>query len=221
MFGRKITNGDDAMWTRYAMLAGDTVFQRSAFGYTLHPEKMSFLRKQRLRWHRSYFWGNLWLLRNFSPRRMAWWQIAWDMTSFVWWTIAIPTVLVVAPLRTGQFAWMFFVWFTVLSYLSSLSYLTVQRPDMTIGKQLRIWLLAPINGLMNAYIGWALQYAGLVTCLATGWSTRGQIEVSLGGGVTTDPDETAAFALVGASQPAGAVSWTRPTVALPVVAGRD
>jgi len=177
IFGRRMSYGDDAMWTRYALLEGRAVFQRSAWGYTLHPENWKHLVAQRTRWHRSWFWGNLWLIRNFSPRRVVWWLTLYQLTSFVWFTAAIPLVVVVAPLVTGQVAWLFIAWAALVSYLTSLPYLTVRRPDMRLREQVVNWSLAPLAAGLNMYIGWALRYAGMVTCLRTGWGTREHVEV--------------------------------------------
>jgi hyaluronan synthase len=179
IFGRKMSYGDDAMWTRYAMLEGKTVFQRDAWGYTLHPENWTHLRKQRTRWHRSWFWGNLWLIRHFNPLKPVWLLTVWQMTSFVWFSAAIPFVLIGSPLRGYGFAWMFFVWMAVVGYLTTLPYLTVKRPDMRFREQLLNWLLSPLSVLLNFYIGWALRYVGLFTCLKTSWGTRQKIEVAI------------------------------------------
>lgn len=179
IFGRKMSYGDDAMWTRYAMLEGRTLFQRDAWGYTLHPEKMRHLRKQRTRWHRSWFWGNLWLIRHFNPLTPVWLLTLWQMTSFVWFSFAIPYVVLVSPIRDGHIAWLFFAWLALVGYLTTLPYLTVRRPDMPLREQLFNWALSPLSVLLNFYIGWALRYVGLFTCLQTGWGTRQRVEVGL------------------------------------------
>jgi hyaluronan synthase len=179
IFGRKMQSGDDAMMTRYSLLEGRTLFQRSCWGFTLHPENRKHLAKQRIRWHRSFFWGNLWLLRTFSPWRAIWWLTLWEFVSLAWFTAALPMVLVVHPLVSGHFAWLFLVAFAFVSYLSTLPYLTVRRPDMSLRQSLWIWGLAPASSALNLYIGWWLRYVGLFTCLKTGWSTRGQVEVGL------------------------------------------
>lgn len=179
IFGRKMSYGDDAMWTRYALLEGRTVFQRSAWGFTLHPENWGHLRKQRVRWHRSYFWGNLWLIRHFNPLSPVWILTVWQMTSFVWFTFAIPYVLLASPLRGTGFAWLFLFWVSLVGYLTALPYLTVDRPDMQFREQLFNWALSPMCVLLNFYIGWILRYQGLFTCLKTGWDTRQSVEVGL------------------------------------------
>jgi hyaluronan synthase len=179
IFGRQMQYGDDAMLTRYSLLEGRTLFQRACWGFTLHPENRKHLAKQRTRWHRSFFWGNLWLLRTFSPWRAIWWLTLWQFVAFVWFTAALPMVLLVHPIMTGEFAWLFLAAFTFVSYLSTMPYLTVRRPDQTFRQQFGIWLLAPVSSALNLYIGWWLRYVGLFTCLKTGWSTRGQVEVGL------------------------------------------
>lgn len=180
IFGRKMSYGDDAMWTRYAMLEGKTLFTRDSFGYTLHPERWEHLRKQRTRWHRSWFWGNLWLLRHFNPASAVWLLTLWQFLSFVWFTVAIPLVVVVSPIVNARFGGLFFVWMVVVGYLSSMSYLTVRRPDMSSREQLFNWALSPLVVVLNFVVGWCLRYVGLFTCLKTGWDTRQQVEVGLG-----------------------------------------
>ncbi len=179
IFNRQMQYGDDAMMTRYSMLEGRTLFQRGCWGFTLHPENRRHLAKQRTRWHRSFFWGNLWLLRTFSPRRAIWWLTLWQFVAFAWFTAAMPMVLVVHPAQTGQFAWLFMAAFAFVSYLSQMQYLTVRRPDMSFRQAFGMWALAPVSSALNLYIGWWLRYVGLFTCLKTGWSTRGQVEVGL------------------------------------------
>lgn len=179
IFKRKMSYGDDAMWTRYALLEGLAIFCRGAWGFTLHPENWTHLRKQRVRWHRSYFWGNLWLIRHFNPASAVWILTVWQMTSFVWFSIAIPYVLLASPLQGRGMAWMFLFWVSLVGYLTNLPYLTVKRSDMSFGEQLFNWALSPLCVLLNFYIGWMLRYVGLFTCLKTGWDTRQKIEVTL------------------------------------------
>ncbi|GAA2578423.1 hyaluronan synthase HasA [Dactylosporangium fulvum] len=179
IFGRQMQYGDDAMLTRYSLLEGRTLFQRSCWGFTLHPRYLQHLTKQRVRWHRSFFWGNLWLLRVFPPWRPIWWLTLWLFVSFVWFTGAMPMVLIIHPIATGQVVWLFLAAFAFVSYLSMMPYLTVRRPDQTFAQQLSVWALAPLSAALNLYIGWWLRYVGLFTCLKTGWSTRRQVEVGL------------------------------------------
>lgn len=176
--GRRMTNGDDAMMTRYAALEGRTVFQANAWGYTLHPEKLGHLTKQRVRWWRSFFWGNLWLLQAFRPTRLMWWMTAWQFLLFAWMTVALPVVLVVHPVQTGRFAWLVLAWAVAVSYLSTARYLTIARPDETFRAHVAMWLLAAPGAVLNFYLGFVLSYVGLATCLKTGWSSRQTVDVA-------------------------------------------
>lgn len=73
----------------------------------------------------------------------------------------------------------FLFYMVLLSYVRSVRYLSVRRPDQTFLSQLVTFALAPVSSLFNVYLCSMLQYVGLVTCLKTGWSTRAEVEVSL------------------------------------------
>lgn len=59
VLGRRVSSGDDRMLTCYALLEGKTVIQESSIAYTLMPENISHLTRQRVRWWRSFFWGGV------------------------------------------------------------------------------------------------------------------------------------------------------------------
>ncbi len=177
--GRKFAYGDDAMLTRYCLLEGWAKFQAGSWGYTLHPENIKHLTKQRLRWWRSYFWGNIWLLMAFNPTRVIWWLTAWKFVSFVWYTAIIPIVLMIYPTILGHLPVAFFAWVVLIGALAQIRYLSIKRPDETFRSQIATVALAPLSALLNVYLGWVLQYIGLFTCLKTGWSTRSHVEVGL------------------------------------------
>lgn len=184
--GRKFGYGDDAMMTRYALLEGNTVFQAGSWGYTLHPEHLRHLTKQRLRWWRSYFWGNVWLLRTFRPTHVIWWLTAWKFTSFAWYSVLLPLALVVAPVRAERVPWGMLWWVLVIGVFSQARYLTIRRPDESFWSQLGTFALAPAGSVLAVYLSWVLQYVGLATCLKTGWSTRQTVEVGLTPGRSDD-----------------------------------
>jgi hyaluronan synthase len=187
VLGRHVQSGDDAMLTRYALLEGRCLFQRSAVGYTLHPEKLSHLTKQRLRWWRSFFWGNVWLLYRFPMGRIVWWMTLWQFVEFAFMSILMPLALVIVPVTTGHFGTKMIVFIVLLAYIQSAQYLSVRRPDQTYRSQVGLFLLAPFGSILNFYLGWMLQYAGLVTVAKSGWSTRQTVEVGLGAGDTAMP----------------------------------
>ena len=63
VFGQRAMFGDDRMLTHYASLLGKTVYQETAIGYTLMPENLSHLTRQRVRWWKSFWWGGMFIIR--------------------------------------------------------------------------------------------------------------------------------------------------------------
>jgi hyaluronan synthase len=179
VYNRKMAYGDDAMMSRYALIEGKNLFQGGCVGYTLHPVNIKHLTKQRLRWWRSFFWGNEWFLRTFNPTRGAWWLVAWQMVNFAWYTVLIPYLLVFSPMMTGVFHVEFLLWTVIISMFSSARGLTVRRENQTRWDLMSTIALSPLVGPLNFYLGFVLQYAGLATCLKTGWGTRKKVEVVL------------------------------------------
>jgi hyaluronan synthase len=179
VLGRQVMSGDDRMLTTFALLEGRTCFQQSSVGYTLLPANMSHLTRQRIRWWRSWGWGNLWIIRRFPVTRPAWWLVAWQFTSLVLWTIAWPVVLVAGPLETHRFPWQFFAYMAVLGYVRSVRYLTAPYAGRPFRSQLLTFALAPLASLLSLYICSALQYPGLATFAKTGWGTRQKVEVGM------------------------------------------
>lgn len=179
VLGRKFPYGDDAMMTRYALNEGHAVIQNSSWGYTLHPENIRHLTKQRLRWWRSFFWGNEWLLSFFKPTTPIWWLTAFKFASFVGYTIVIPLVIV----RSFQhgFTFGFLIWgLLAAGLLSQLRYFMIKRPDESFWSQLYTVALSPLSSALNVYLGFVLAYVGCFTFLKTGWSTRKTVEVGAG-----------------------------------------
>lgn len=179
VMGRRVMSGDDAMLTRYALLKGRCVFQRSALGLTLHPENLKHLSRQRTRWARSWWWGSWWFLKHFPARRIAWWIVVYDVVTTAWMTLVMPVVLWRAA-SSGHFGLGLLGIIAILSYVQSARFLSVRRPDESFGSQLLTFALAPLASLLQIYLGWLLTYVGLFTFAKTGWSTRAVVEVGLG-----------------------------------------
>jgi hyaluronan synthase len=179
IWGRKVISGDDRMMTCFSLYEGHTVLQQSSIGYTLVPEKVSHLTRQRIRWWRSFFWGGGWLIQNFPLTKIAWWMVAWQFTSFILFSFALPVMLLVHPLQSGHWPWMYLVYVALLAYARSLRYLSIRRPDQTPAQQFLIYAMAPLSSLLHVYLCSVLQYAGLFTFRKTGWSTRQTVEVSM------------------------------------------
>lgn len=189
VMGRAVQTGDDAMLTHYALLNGHAVFQSSSRGYTLMPEKIKHLSKQRVRWWRSYFWSSVWVLWRFPVYKPIWWMRLWSLMSFAFMTGIIPWVIVIAPLTGQSISWGLAVIAVMLCYMQASLYLTVRREDMPLRRQVVMFLASPAVFVANVYLIWVLQYIGLFTFAKTGWSTRTQVEVGLGAGAGAETAE--------------------------------
>ncbi|TMR10505.1 glycosyltransferase [Nonomuraea turkmeniaca] len=189
--GRPVVTGDDRMLTGYAVLEGRTVIQERSVGYTLLPENLSHLTRQRVRWWRSWFWGGGWLIQMCPLTKPAWWLVLWQFASFVLGTLALPLLMIRHPAEAGQLAVPFLGFAVLAAYIRTVRYLIVRRPDMTYRQQLLRFAMAPLSSLVNLYLCTVLQYVGLLTFLKTGWSTRQAVEVSIGAapdlGTATEP----------------------------------
>lgn len=179
VMGNKASSGDDRIMTNFALLEGWAVFQESSVGYTLLPENIKHLTKQRIRWWRSFFWGGIWLIRRFTPRYVVWWLVSWQFASFLMYTAILPIVIFINPITNQHIPLAFFLYIFGLSYIRNVRYLSYKRPDMTLITQVSIYLLSPLATLLHMYLCSVLQYVGLVTFYKTGWATRNKVEVGL------------------------------------------
>lgn len=179
VFGRHVQSGDDRMLTSFALLEGRTVIQERSVGYTLLPENMWHLTRQRVRWWRSFFWGGGWLLLAFPLRKPALWLVLGQFLTFAMYTAIVPYVLIMHPLSWQQWLWPVLGYMAILSYMRAVRFLLIKRPDQSTASQWLTYALAPLASLLMLYLATCLQYVGLVTMLRTGWSTRKEVEVSV------------------------------------------
>lgn len=179
VFGKPAKSGDDRIMTNFALLEGWAVYQENSVGYTLLPEKVKHLLKQRVRWWRSFFWGGVWLIRRFSPSRVVWWLVTWQFCSFVLYTIIFAAVAVSLPTHWQHIPVLTVGYLLLLSYVRNARYLSIKRPDMTLPQQLYMYLLSPLSSILYFFICTCLQYVGLATIKDTSWSTRKKVEVTL------------------------------------------
>lgn len=178
VMGRKVASGDDAMLTRLALIAGRTVFQRRAWGVTLHPTNLRHLSKQRTRWWRSFWWGNFWFLQHFQSRRVAWWLVCWGFVTSAWMGMVVPT-MVWRAVNDWHVAVSLLEIMSILSYLGAVRYLSLIRDDEPGASQWLTFALAPLAMLLQLYLGFVLQWIAFFTFARTGWSTRSVVEVGL------------------------------------------
>lgn len=177
-FGKKANFGDDRMLTQYASYEGRTVYQESSIGYTLMPEKLSHVTRQRLRWWKSYWWG-LNLIKTHSMSRGVWWLTLSQFVFFALYTIVFPINVIVLPILHGYFPWWFFIYIGILSYVRNIRTLSTRRKDVTSKRQIAEYLLlSPLTALLNLYLCTILQYVSLFTLTKVRkWGTRQRVEV--------------------------------------------
>ncbi|WP_426624780.1 glycosyltransferase [Leifsonia sp. McL0607] len=180
VFGKLAKFGDDRMLTQFATLHGRTVFQETSAAYTLMPDRISHLTRQRVRWWKSFWWGGLWILRHQSPTRSVWWLVLSQYITFLLNAVVFPACLIVYPLIEGRLPWPLLIYIAVLSYLRLARTLVIRRPDVSGLRQfLEYLVLAPVCSLLMIYLGPILQYWALITLRSSAWGTRKQVEVSL------------------------------------------
>lgn len=178
VLGKHVQSGDDRMLTCFALLEGRTVIQERSVGYTLLPENVWHLTRQRVRWWRSFFWGGGWLLLAFPLRKPAFWLVLSQFLTFAMYTTIVPYFLIMHPMPLHSWLWPVLGYMAILSYMRAVRFLLIKRPDQSTASQWFTYALAPLASLLMLYLATVLQYAGLATMLKTNWSTRKEVEVT-------------------------------------------
>jgi len=179
VLGVRTTYGDDRLLTNFALLEGWTVLSEASVGYTLLPENIKHLTKQRVRWWRSFFWGSDFLLRRFSMRRLIWWLVAWQMISFCLYTVIVPIALVYLPIRHHEWPVVYVLYMIALAYARDARYMSIKRPDQSYWQQLLTYLMAPLSMVLHVYLCTVLSYWGLASFWKMDWNTRSKVEVGI------------------------------------------
>jgi hyaluronan synthase len=179
-FGRPVQFSDDSMLTFYAMLAGKTVQQPTAIGFTAMPENLSHHVRQYVRWMRGMTIRTFWRFRYLPLGSYAYWQHA---MRWVQACTALPlfiAVAVIEPIERGSWPLGLLLVPVLVGYGRSLRYLTIRRYDEPWWSQALTYALAPLVALW-AYTGLrVIWWYGMATCLRTGWGTRQDgVEVTL------------------------------------------
>ena len=179
-FGRPVQFSDDSMLTFYALLAGKTVQQPTAIGFTAMPETLSHHARQYLRWMRGMTIRTFWRFRYLPLTRYAYWQ---HLFRWVQAFTTIPlffAIMVVEPATRGTWSPRILLVMVLVGYGKSLRYLTIRRYDEPRWSQLLTWLLAPLVALWQYTVLRGIWWYGIATCLRTGWGTRQHgVEVAL------------------------------------------
>ncbi|MDO1604692.1 glycosyltransferase [Lactobacillus sp. YT155] len=181
VFGQKAKFGDDRMLTHYASLLGKTVYQETAIGYTLMPENISHLTRQRVRWWKSFWWGGMFIIRHHSPRYFLWWIIAMQYIAQILFYIVFPFVIAVYPIQTGDFPWAVILYMIVLGYLRATRLLNMKDSDGNRYLSFsRFLLLTPLSTIFNIYLCTILSvYSLIMVPQVSNWGTRKKVEVGI------------------------------------------
>jgi hyaluronan synthase len=168
------------MLTFYALLAGKTVQQPTAIGFTAMPETLSHHVRQYLRWMRGMTIRTFWRFRYLPLTRYAYWL---HLFRWVQAFTTIPlffAIMVVEPATRGTWSPRILLVMVLVGYAKSLRYLTIRRYDEPRWSQLLTWLLAPLVALWQYTVLRGIWWYGIATCTHTGWGTRQHgVEVAL------------------------------------------
>jgi hyaluronan synthase len=176
-FGRPVEFSDDAVLTFLAKARGRTVQQPSAIALCAMPERWSHHRRQYLRWMRGMFIRTWWRFRYLPPLSYLYWWHLLQWVTFVTatWDAGEAVVAVIG----GDGPPSGLIGLALISYVTTLPYLTIRRSDESLACRLATWLLAPAAMLWNYSVLYAFRWWGMATCLKTGWGTRQKVEVTL------------------------------------------
>lgn len=178
--GKPAVFGDDRRITNYALMDGRSVYQETAVAYTAVPERFGHYLRQQTRWSKSFFRESVWVMRNMSPRRIAWWLTLVELSSWFVYTGFLLASLAMLPFdgRVHNIAtYGFFL--VMLSYARSARYLDLARTGTSGLERLGVFALAPIYALMHLFVMVPLRVWALVTLRTGKWGTREQVEVAL------------------------------------------
>lgn len=176
-FGRPVEFSDDAVLTFLAKARGRTVQQASAIALCAMPERLSHHRRQYLRWMRGMFIRTWWRFRYLPPWSYLYW---WHLLQWVTFVAATWDAgeAVVGAFQGGDNP-SGLLGLVLISYVTTLPYLTIRRSDEPWPCRLATWLLSPVAMFWNYVVLYSFRWWGMATCLKTGWGTRQKVEVTL------------------------------------------
>jgi hyaluronan synthase len=176
--GRPCTYGDDRRLTYYCLREGKVLLAPDAVAWTMVPESMGHFLRQQLRWSKSFVRESWCMLTSLGPSRACWWLSLLEVTTWATFTGMLVYTLVGRPLFTGHLSVASYLTATLLlAYARSGHYLRAEHPDTTRFKQLVIFGLAPVYGLVHMVLLLPLRLVALLTLRDNSWGTRAQVEV--------------------------------------------
>jgi len=179
--GRGVNFSDDSMLTLFARLEGKTVQQPTSFVFTAMPERVGHHIRQYVRWMRGSTIRSLWRFRYLPVGSYAYWAHFARWAQMVISTVLFFAIFVIQPAMDQRFAASLLLISILIGYAQGLRYLTVRRSDEPLASQLFTWSLAPVAAMWAFFVLRPIRWYAMATCLRTGWGTRTDVEVSLGG----------------------------------------
>lgn len=159
--------GDDRHLATLAGMTGRVITQFHARSYTTVPTTVRGYLRQRVRWARSAWVGQLWTLRHTSPRRWMWWVIAFQALRDPLLLTVVVGVVRALPADAWPTLGMYLV---VLTWVRGMRFLGELHPRPWV--QFTAWLLAPAQLVVAVAVLLPVRTYALLTARRSGWLTR-------------------------------------------------
>ncbi len=177
--GVPVGYGDDRRLTNYALARGAVRFQETSIAYTVVPERFNHFVRQQTRWNKSFFRESLWVMKNFSPRRMAWWLSMAEMVLWVVFSITLVLALLWRPIESGIALYHYYLGFLALmAYARSVRFIGAAQEEPLL-RQVVTFVLAPLYGLLHILVLIPLRIHSISSIRDGGWGTRETVEVTV------------------------------------------
>lgn len=177
--GREVRCSDDSQLTLYALMRGKTIQQPSAVAFSAWPETFSHHIRQQMRWCRGSFIRTLWRFRYLPLNRPAFWICIFGWTQFIGTTGMFAYLFLVNPELGKALILPTLIVSSLLSYITTIRVLLIDRSDESWRQQLLVYSLSPCVILWAWFIYRPLRIWGALTFLRLGWGTREKVEVGL------------------------------------------
>jgi hyaluronan synthase len=158
---------DDRHLATLAGQSGRVVIQPAARAYTEAPTQWTKYVKQRVRWQRGAWVGQLWTIAHLPVTRWMWWVVAAQLAVFPIMLTLIVAAVMVVPMSTVLKVW---AYIAVLVLARSLRYLAEPHPRPFV--QYASWLTTPLQQLVGLFVLTPLKVYSLATCRRSHWGTR-------------------------------------------------
>lgn len=177
--GVPVGYGDDRRLTNYALQRGAVRFQETSIAYTVVPERFNHFVRQQTRWNKSFFRESLWVMKNFSPRRMAWWLSGAELCLWLVFSLTLVLALLWRPVESGIALYHYYVGFLALmAYARSVRFIGAAQKEPIL-RQVITFVLAPLYGLLHIVVLIPLRLHSISSIRDGGWGTRETVEVTV------------------------------------------